>query len=93
MCPCLPFPTVEAQGAGRAETLTRLEPGFERDHYVVVDSPDAGGCGAFTLQVFASDIVPVAAVFSPEESQQSFVWIIDESSMTAARRPRSNGNA
>ena len=36
-------------------------------------------------------IVPVAAVFSPEETQQSYVWIIDEGSMKAERRPVKTG--
>lgn len=31
--------------------------------------------------------VPVTAVFSPEATEQSFVWVIDETSMTVARRP------
>jgi multidrug efflux pump subunit AcrA (membrane-fusion protein) len=31
--------------------------------------------------------VPVTAVFSPEATDQSFVWVIDETSMTVGRRP------
>jgi multidrug efflux pump subunit AcrA (membrane-fusion protein) len=31
--------------------------------------------------------VPVTAVFSPEATEQSFVWVIDEATMTAGRRP------
>ena len=31
--------------------------------------------------------IPVTAVFSPENTNQSFVWVIDESSMTTQRRP------
>jgi RND family efflux transporter MFP subunit len=31
--------------------------------------------------------VPVTAVFSPEATDQSFVWVIDETSMTVKRRP------
>ena len=30
--------------------------------------------------------VPVTAVFSPEDSQQTYVWIIDESSGIVSRR-------
>jgi RND family efflux transporter MFP subunit len=32
-------------------------------------------------------IVPVTAVFSPEATEQSYVWVIDEAAMTVARRP------
>lgn len=31
--------------------------------------------------------MPGTAVFSPEATEQSFVWVIDEATMTVARRP------
>ena len=36
-------------------------------------------------------VVPVAAVFSPEDSQQSFVWVIDTGTNKAERRPVQTG--
>jgi len=41
--------------------------------------PETEGSGSVT--------VPVTAVFSPEAMEQSFVWVIDEATMIAGRRP------
>ncbi len=50
----------------------------------VSDVPVAG--------VFQQGImVPVAAVFSPDDSGKSYVWVIDESTMTVSRREVATG--
>jgi len=47
--------------------------------------------GIKNVQQFSSIQVPLAAVFSPDASNESYVWVIDEKSSTVSRRAVTTG--
>jgi RND family efflux transporter MFP subunit len=57
----------------------KILPGMAGIAHGAARLPETGGSGSVT--------VPVTAVFSSEAEEQSFVWVIDETTMTVARRP------
>ena len=94
--PDQPIPATIKEIGTEASQTTRTYPVT-----LIMDQPEgfkilagmAGRTSGTPPDSFAGDRleVPVSAVFSPEEDEKTYVWIIDEQSKTVSRREVSTG--